>query len=100
MKPTRAARQIVAAIQRGKSEKILSTQASMIARLNGVCPGLMPNLLGIVNRLLPSPTDDRESMLRGEEVTRQGNYWLQTAAALGHGAAKDFNQLVSTPPTV
>jgi hypothetical protein len=92
MNATRAARQIVAAIQGGNSEKILSTQASIMARLNGLCPGLMPGLLGWVNRLLPSPTNDRESMLTGEEVTRAGNYLLRTAAALGHGAAREFNQ--------
>lgn len=92
MNATRAARQIVAAIQRGKSEKILSTQASMMARLNAACPGLMPNLLGIVNRLLPLPTNDQESMSTGEQAIRAGNHWLQTAAALGHRSAKQFNQ--------
>jgi NAD(P)-dependent dehydrogenase (short-subunit alcohol dehydrogenase family) len=96
MSATRAARQIVTAIRCGKSEKILSTQASMVARLNAVCPGLMPDLLGAVNRLLPPPTSDRESMLSGEEVTRTGNRWLQTADALGRGPAKQFNQLPLT----
>ena len=95
MNARRAARQIVTAIQRGKSEKILSTQASMMARLNAACPGLVSNLLGIVNRILPSPTDDRESMITGEEAIGTGNRWLQTAATLGHGAAKQFNQLTS-----
>jgi hypothetical protein len=93
MNATRAARQIVAAIQRGKSEKILSTQASMMARLSGAFPSLMPNLLGIVNRMLPSSTADRETMVKGEELTGGDNRWLHTAAAMGHKAAKEFNQV-------
>lgn len=95
MKATRCARQIVAAIRRGKSEKILSTQASIMARLNGIFPGLLPDLLGVVNRLLPSPTDDRESMLTGEDVTSTGSPWMQIAAAFGSEAAKQFNQVTA-----
>lgn len=92
MNATRAARQIVSAIRRGKSEKILSMQASIMARLSGVCPSLMPNLLGIVNRMLPASTGDRETMLKGEELRGSDNHWLQTAAALGDRAAEQFNQ--------
>ncbi len=95
MNAARAARQIVGAIRSGKSAKVLSTQASVLARLNGLCPGLMPRALGIVNRWLPSPTPDQETMLRGEELI-DANRWMQIAGSLGHGPATRFNQLVSS----
>src|SRR5919199_722697 len=48
-----AARQIVGAIERGDAELILGWQASVVARVQGLVPGLTADVLGIVNRLLP-----------------------------------------------
>ena len=48
MKAERAARQIVAAVARGRAEKILTVQASVLARVHGAFPGLVPKLMGIV----------------------------------------------------
>jgi NAD(P)-dependent dehydrogenase (short-subunit alcohol dehydrogenase family) len=56
MSMERAARQIVSAIERGDPEKILTTQANLMARVNGAFPGLLPDLMRAVNRLLPSGT--------------------------------------------
>jgi NAD(P)-dependent dehydrogenase (short-subunit alcohol dehydrogenase family) len=50
----RAARKIVRAVRSGRSELIITPQARLAAMFNGLFPGLMSDLLGIVNRLLPS----------------------------------------------
>jgi len=99
MGASRCARQIIAAVRRGKSEKILSTQANMIARMNGLFPGLAPNVLAVVNRLLPFSTNDPESMVTGKDAVKRGNYLLKVAAGLGQRAAKQFNQVEPNQPS-
>jgi short-subunit dehydrogenase len=89
----RAARQIVTAIARGESEKILSTPATILAYLKGVLPGLVPDFLSVVNRMLPGANGDRESVRRGEDLEGRGKKWLHAVTALGRRAARDLNQL-------
>jgi short-subunit dehydrogenase len=50
----RAARKIVAAIERGDPELILTAHANLAVRVNGVAPGLTQRVLGVVGRTLPS----------------------------------------------
>jgi NAD(P)-dependent dehydrogenase (short-subunit alcohol dehydrogenase family) len=50
----RAARQIVDATRRGKAEVVISIQAQIIARFHSLFPGLTADLMGVVNRFLPS----------------------------------------------
>jgi short-subunit dehydrogenase len=91
MRASLCARQIIAAIRQGKSEKILSTQANVIARLNGLFPGLAPDLFRVVNRLLPFPINDPESMVTGKDAAKRANYSLKAAV---------FNQLEPNEPSV
>lgn len=93
MSAERAARQIVAAIRRGQAEKILSTQATLLARVNGLLPGLVPNLLGFANRLLPVGTDDRQSVRTGSEIELQSGLVFRAFTALGRRAAERLNEL-------
>jgi hypothetical protein len=93
----RAARQIVKAIRQGKAEKILSTQATLLARANGAFPGLIPNLMSAMNRLLPPGTDDRRSIMTGAqaEATRGGLF--RTLTTLGRRAAQRLNEVPLEP---
>lgn len=62
-----AARQIVEATRRGDPEVVLGPQAKAMALLHGVAPGLMVDILGLVNRLLPGPGGIGQRAVTGEE---------------------------------
>ena len=53
MSARRAARSVIRAIKRGRSEITLSPQAKLAALAHGVAPGMVSDALGIVNRVLP-----------------------------------------------
>lgn len=94
MNADRAARKIVDAIGRGKSEKILTPQASAMVRLNGLFPGLVPNLMQIVNLMLPKAADEQDQRAQaGEEMSHNWNSWFATLTSLGQDAARRFNQV-------
>jgi NAD(P)-dependent dehydrogenase (short-subunit alcohol dehydrogenase family) len=91
MNAERAARQIVEATERGDAEKILSTQANLLARFHGLFPGLTANLLGVVGRLiLPSGEGGRRK--RGHQTGALDSPWLSAATVLGRLAARRFLQ--------
>ncbi len=50
-----AARQVVAALEYGDAEVVLSPQAKVAATFHGLFPGLTSDFLGLVNSLLPGP---------------------------------------------
>lgn len=86
----RAARQIVAATQRGSAEAIISVQAQLLARFHGLFPGLTADILGVADRLLPSSQGQGTDRHSGKEsetaVTRS------FLTALGQKAVKTYNQ--------
>lgn len=55
MKAERAARQIINACRYGKSEVVLSLPGKLAALAHGIAPGLVSDINGWVNRLLPGP---------------------------------------------
>lgn len=63
----RAADQILAATRRGDAEVILSVVAQLGATIHGIAPGLVADVLGQVNRLLPSPGGNGSRSVRGAE---------------------------------
>jgi NAD(P)-dependent dehydrogenase (short-subunit alcohol dehydrogenase family) len=65
-----AARQIVQATRRGEAERILGLPANLIARLQGLLPGLNADLMGLVNRLLPTGGPE-SGTARGMDVHRR-----------------------------
>ncbi|HVH85328.1 MAG TPA: SDR family NAD(P)-dependent oxidoreductase, partial [Terriglobales bacterium] len=86
---SRAARQIVDATVTGRAELIITWQAELLARFHGLAPGLTTEILGIVNRTLPSAGESDEKR-RGKDshnaVTKS------PLTALGEMAAKRYNQ--------
>jgi short-subunit dehydrogenase len=97
MSAERAARQIITAMRKGQAEKILSTQATVLARVNGAIPGLVPDLLGIANRLLPAGTDDRESVLTGRVSNARADLCSWDLRCSERRAAERLNELRTLP---
>lgn len=93
MDATRAARQIVRAMKRSEAEKILSFPAALLARFHGLFPGLTTEILSLVARLLPSPSDKVTDKERGMDLNRRINSKVFDAATiLGRSAAGQLNQ--------
>jgi short-subunit dehydrogenase len=86
-----AARQIVGAIKHGDAEVILSWQAKLLAGVQGAAPGLMSNVLGLVNRILPGPGGIGSDRATGH--ASRGALTDSPVEALGRRAARDLNQL-------
>jgi NAD(P)-dependent dehydrogenase (short-subunit alcohol dehydrogenase family) len=84
----RAARRIVAAIERGEAEVTLGLHAKLAARMNGLAPGLTSDLLGVVSRLLPESSGTGRR--RGSEIRSRLDDSPLLAA--GRRAAADLNQ--------
>jgi short-subunit dehydrogenase len=91
MNADRAARQAVHAIRKGKAEKILSTQAKILARLNGAFPGVIPNLLGKIERLLPGPAGEARPATRAADLQSE-NAVLRALTGIGRRIGARFNQ--------
>lgn len=92
MSGERAARQIVRAVKRGQSERVLTTAATILARAHGVAPGLTSILLATANRLLlPAPADS-SAHTRGADTRRLQASWLKPLLYLGRGAAQRLHQ--------
>ncbi len=90
MNGRRAARRIVQAIRRGQAEIILSPQAKLLTMFHGLLPGVTSDLLGLVNRMLPSNGGIGQSRRTGKESeTRLTQSWI---TKLGRNAGRDLHQ--------
>ena len=86
MAVTRAARQIVTAMRRGESERTLTVQAQLLARLHGAFPEFTGRVMELISRMLPGGGDSRR--MRGLEAQERMNSWLyRGATAFGRAAA-------------
>jgi short-subunit dehydrogenase len=94
MKAERAAAKIVHAIRGGSSEIILSPQANVLARLQGMAPGLVPDILSLVNRLLPKGTHDNTA-ITGADLSSEQSALLKTLTTFGRGAGERLNQVTT-----
>jgi NAD(P)-dependent dehydrogenase (short-subunit alcohol dehydrogenase family) len=92
MNAERAAAQVVSAVRRGSAERILSTQANLLARLHGAFPGLVPDLLALVNQCLPAATGDSTTEKRGVDLARKQGRFLDLLTTLGRRAGARLNQ--------
>lgn len=92
MQAERAARQIIAATKRGDAEAILSVQAVAAVKFHQLFPELSADLLGLVNRLLPSAAGGIGGRrAKGKDSQSQlSPSWL---TALGDEAAKRNNEM-------
>jgi NAD(P)-dependent dehydrogenase (short-subunit alcohol dehydrogenase family) len=94
MSATRAASQIIAATRAGDAEKILSLPANLLARLGGLFPGMVSDVLGLVNRVLPQG-EGAYSRSIGNSVAEKP--WLRAMTTLGRQAARRFLQPGTAP---
>ncbi|WP_164101604.1 SDR family NAD(P)-dependent oxidoreductase [Candidatus Laterigemmans baculatus] len=86
-----AAAKIMHACRVGQSDLIIGLPAQIAARAAGVAPGLTANLLGIVNRFLPSSNGDRASRFSGSESYSE---WSPSSlTVLGEQAAARNNEV-------
>jgi hypothetical protein len=91
MQAERAARQIIAACKRGDAEITLTLQAQLAVLFHGIFPGLTADLLGLVNRLLPSPGGIGRMRAKGKDSqSAVSPSWL---TALNEAAAERNNEV-------
>lgn len=93
----RAARKIVAASVKRKSEYTVGTPAKIAALFNGLFPGLTADILAAVDRLLmPEPRMESTAPVEGREVSRRMNKparrLLDAGTTLGRRAGRRLNQ--------
>jgi len=97
MDADRAARQIVTAVKRGESEKVLTTPATVMARLYGAAPSLIGTAIGLAGALLlpkgesPAPAAQKHSR-PGWSMANLQSPKMKAALFLGRMAARRFNQ--------
>jgi len=82
-----AARRIITAARRGEAEVIISPQAKLAARAVGLFPGVVADLLGVFNRLLPEPVDSTETRRGADSRSVVSESFL---TALGRRAAARY----------
>ncbi|HWQ56564.1 MAG TPA: SDR family NAD(P)-dependent oxidoreductase [Bryobacteraceae bacterium] len=92
MSARRAARQIVMATRRGEAERVLSTQANLLAAFHGLFPGATSDILALVDRyFLPRARGGSEKRPGSESSVNQARI-LSALTVLGRSAAKEFLQ--------
>ena len=57
-----AADQIILGCMRGDAEVTISPQAKLVSLAHGIAPGLVQELLAVVNRFMPGPTTSRNTV--------------------------------------
>jgi len=91
MDAERAARRIVRACARGEPEIILTAPAKLAVRVQGAMPGIVGELLGLANRLLPAPGGIGRAAAKGHESeSTLSPSWL---TRLSDAAAERHNQM-------
>ncbi len=85
----RAARQIVDAAARGTAEKVLTTQANVLAKAHGIAPGLTAEILGLINKLA-LPAGKSASVKRGREIQSLRAPLMAVLTVFGRMAARRF----------
>jgi len=90
----RAARQIVDATISGSAELIITWQAELLARLHGLFPGLITEILALVNRTLPTADGGDTTKRKGWES--ESALTRSPLTALGRWAAQRYNQRPAT----
>ena len=90
MSARRAARKIVNAAARGAAEIVLTPQAKLAVAVHGLAPGLVSDIAGLANRVMPGTGSRRPQPYTGKESSTPLTQSFVTRA--GHKAAHDFNQ--------
>jgi short-subunit dehydrogenase len=91
MNAQRAARRVVDACARGDAEIILTAPAQVAAIIHGLFPDLTVDMLGVMNRFLPSPGGIGTDVRTGKESKSKASpNWV---TALNERAAAENNQI-------
>jgi hypothetical protein len=96
MNARRAARKIVTAAARGSAEITLTPQAKLAVAVHGLAPGLVSDIAGVANRLMPGTGSRRPQRFTGKESSTPLTRSPITYA--GRAAARDFNQHPESGP--
>jgi short-subunit dehydrogenase len=96
MNARRAARKIVDAAARGAAEIILTPQAKLGVAAHGVAPGLVSDIAGVANRVMPGTGSRRPHRFTGKESSTPLTRSFVTHS--GRAAARDFNQHPESGP--
>ncbi|MEJ7710407.1 MAG: hypothetical protein WKF84_11215 [Pyrinomonadaceae bacterium] len=91
MSANRAARQIIAACQRGDADIVLSIQAQLAVKFNALFPNVTADMLALVNRFLPEAGGIGTGRRKGKESESDLSPSLLTA--LSDSAAQSNNQM-------
>ncbi len=92
MNANRAARQIVSAMKRGDSGKVLTAAASILAKAHALAPGVTQDLMGsAANLFLPSARKNKHSK-PGWSLAKRRSLATSALLVLGRIAAHRFNQ--------
>lgn len=91
---SRAARGIVCAVRRGRSEIILGIPAVLLAKAHALCPRTMSRILTIVNSLLPSPAPGASSEESGLQLEPRHGSVYHILTTLNRRAGHRLNQPV------
>ncbi|WP_346623758.1 SDR family oxidoreductase [Blastococcus montanus] len=93
MDAERAARRIVTAMQRGRTEVLLTAPAKLAVRVHGLMPATTVRTLGLVNRLLPRADAADQHAVRGEAAaTAIGSPLFHRLIATTRRAAERLRQ--------
>lgn len=92
MNAERASAQIIEAARRGDAEKILSAPADLLARFHGLFPGVTADLLGVVNRFLPTASGPTGKSLGKTLDPEMASRAFTTLTTLGRSAARRFHE--------
>ncbi len=96
MSARRAARKIVNATARGAAEIILTPQAKLAVIAHGIAPGLVSDIAGVANRIMPGTGSRLPQRFTGKESSTPLTRSVVTQA--GRQAARDFNQHPNSGP--
>ncbi|MCK0112932.1 SDR family NAD(P)-dependent oxidoreductase [Ornithinimicrobium sp. F0845] len=103
MSAERAARIMVDGVLAGRPRVELTPLTRVAGRVHGLAPATTVRLLGVVNRLLPSPSgdaddeQDRAGRQARRELGRPAAVAVRTLTGLGSRAARRYNQRGISP---
>jgi short-subunit dehydrogenase len=86
----KAARRIANAAARGSAEIVLTPQAKLLAVSHGIAPGMVADILGVANRLMPGTGNRDPHRFTGKESETAVSRSFLTA--LGRSAGRELNQ--------
>jgi NAD(P)-dependent dehydrogenase (short-subunit alcohol dehydrogenase family) len=91
MSAERAARQILAACRRGDAEVVLGLQFWLADLVHGISPGLMCDIMALLNRVLPAPGGIGTASVKARDIRDPlAPAWM---TAFGDRAAERNNEL-------